>query len=367
VSRQEPESSEALRQRYQWLLLAYPRWYRRERGLEILTTLLDAAAAGQRWPAAREAADIIGRGVWCRLRPPRPVYLVAFVPVSLFAAFTAAAVAIWLALTLFAPVPTDEVAAAVARAATGQAPRDLPGPAASCNDVYCHEQWSPGGDQVVTEDRPFYDGNHLDAVVVGYWIADDDMPGWIDNARRRLAADGWSLGPLTTQEDGFRGFAAETPELQLRMSAFPSDPGGPTPPLMYPRAAVVVQSKAPAGLSTLSGVAFAVGLLIGWLLTGRVVRRLGRRPSRANIFASSGLVAVGLAGLVDGLLLIGSVADVAHAATNGRAPLTELLMAPTSVTFPVLEVPAAMAALAALVTLVGTRPRRAGDSWRPIS
>lgn len=40
-----------LRRCYQRRLRAYPRWYRRERGAEILTVLLDAAAPGQRRPA----------------------------------------------------------------------------------------------------------------------------------------------------------------------------------------------------------------------------------------------------------------------------------------------------------------------------
>jgi hypothetical protein len=38
---------------YRRLMWAYPRWYRRERGAELVTTLLDDAAPGQRWPRGR--------------------------------------------------------------------------------------------------------------------------------------------------------------------------------------------------------------------------------------------------------------------------------------------------------------------------
>ena len=357
---------EVLRRRYRLLLLAYPRWYRRERGLEMLTTLLDAAAAtGQRRPTVREAVDIVGGGVRCRLRPPRPVFLLAFVPVSVFAAFTGAAVAIWLALTLLAPIPTDDVAAAVARTATGQAPRNVPGPTASCNDVYCDEQWSPGGDQVVAEDRLLSAGNHLDAVVVGYWIADDDIPAWIDDARSRLAAAGWNVGPLEIQvegqpDEGFRRFTAETPDLQLSMHAFSRGERAASPGI-FPPAAIQVQSKAPAGLSTLSGAAFLVSLLTGWLLTGWVVRRFRTHRLRLTAVAVGAVAAFGavlMAILVDGELLLGSVAD---AANNDRAPVAELLATLTFVTFPPLAFLAALAALAAVVTLVAAamplRPR----------
>lgn len=51
--------SESLARRYRRLLSAYPGTYQRERGDEILATLLDMSAPGRRWPAPREVAGIL--------------------------------------------------------------------------------------------------------------------------------------------------------------------------------------------------------------------------------------------------------------------------------------------------------------------
>ncbi|HMH94538.1 MAG TPA: hypothetical protein VK586_26065 [Streptosporangiaceae bacterium] len=45
----------ALERRWRWLLRAYPAWYRRERGDEILGTLMEASPPGRRRPSLRDA------------------------------------------------------------------------------------------------------------------------------------------------------------------------------------------------------------------------------------------------------------------------------------------------------------------------
>jgi hypothetical protein len=55
-----------LERRYKVLLLAYPAWYRRERGAEILTTLLDASPPGAAWPSARDAISLLMGGLKIR-------------------------------------------------------------------------------------------------------------------------------------------------------------------------------------------------------------------------------------------------------------------------------------------------------------
>ncbi|GAA2376034.1 hypothetical protein Cme02nite_10380 [Catellatospora methionotrophica] len=57
----------ALERRYRRLMLWYPRSYRDSRGDEIVSTLLDLAPPGQRWPTAVEAADLIEGGLRRRL------------------------------------------------------------------------------------------------------------------------------------------------------------------------------------------------------------------------------------------------------------------------------------------------------------
>lgn len=51
--------TESLERRYRRLLSAYPGSYQRERGDEILATLLDMSAPDRRWPAPREVAGLL--------------------------------------------------------------------------------------------------------------------------------------------------------------------------------------------------------------------------------------------------------------------------------------------------------------------
>ena len=55
-----------LEQRCRSLLRAYPRWYRRQRGEEMVATLLEASQLGQRWPSARDTRALIVGGLRVR-------------------------------------------------------------------------------------------------------------------------------------------------------------------------------------------------------------------------------------------------------------------------------------------------------------
>jgi hypothetical protein len=55
-----------LERRCRRLLRAYPRWYRRQRGDEMLATLLEASQPGQRWPSARDVRALIMGGLRVR-------------------------------------------------------------------------------------------------------------------------------------------------------------------------------------------------------------------------------------------------------------------------------------------------------------
>lgn len=49
-----------------WLLLAYPRWYRKERTDEILDTLLEVAGPDRSWPSSRDSSALILGGLRVR-------------------------------------------------------------------------------------------------------------------------------------------------------------------------------------------------------------------------------------------------------------------------------------------------------------
>ncbi|MET8548937.1 hypothetical protein [Micromonospora zamorensis] len=87
-----------LERSYRRLLRAYPGFYRRERGLEILTTLLDAAEPGQVRPSRGEAAHLLANGLRYRFVPPTWIGRLATGLVTIWAAVVlsgAGALAVW--------------------------------------------------------------------------------------------------------------------------------------------------------------------------------------------------------------------------------------------------------------------------------
>ena len=58
----------SLERRYRKLLRAYPVGYRAQREEEILGTYLELASQDRRWPAARDAADVLAGSLRERLR-----------------------------------------------------------------------------------------------------------------------------------------------------------------------------------------------------------------------------------------------------------------------------------------------------------
>ncbi len=55
-----------LERRCRWLLRAYPAWYRRKRGEEMLGTLLEASPPGRKWPSVRDARALVIGGLRVR-------------------------------------------------------------------------------------------------------------------------------------------------------------------------------------------------------------------------------------------------------------------------------------------------------------
>lgn len=55
-----------LERRYRALLRAYPRWYRRVRGEEMLATLLESSQPGRSWPSARDSRALVMGGLRVR-------------------------------------------------------------------------------------------------------------------------------------------------------------------------------------------------------------------------------------------------------------------------------------------------------------
>ncbi|HCT78837.1 MAG TPA: hypothetical protein DGG94_17180 [Micromonosporaceae bacterium] len=311
--------AEVLRRRYQRLLWAYPNWYRQERGLEMLSTLLEGSKPGQRRPSNADILDVIGRGLRCRFRIPRG-HQHAFITViaMLFCAFTGSA-AVAMTFASQPSVPSEDEAVAVAQLATGEPVRNLSGPVIACT-YFCPEQWQRGGDQVVTFDDPFEENNGVDHVTVVYWTPTSQLPSAVGDARTRLTANGWQIGDLTIQDDGTRNFDANKDGLSMYLVAFNEPAGAPPLQLSFEKELPDLPAAAIGGL--------AAGLLTGWMLTVWILQRYRRhdfRVKRAAFLCAVPVLMVML--LTDLLLLQFMVAVLVSAGSSAPAAFFSLLPA----------------------------------------
>jgi hypothetical protein len=108
---------------YRWLLLSYPRDYRRERGAEILETLQDIAPQRR---GLRVGANLIRHGLRARLgRPARRSVVVWASAFAVACGLFAASFGIWVAWLGSRPLDHNELAATVEQLYPGEQIRDI--------------------------------------------------------------------------------------------------------------------------------------------------------------------------------------------------------------------------------------------------
>ncbi|MER7007271.1 hypothetical protein ABT297_30110 [Dactylosporangium sp. NPDC000555] len=274
-----PEDTRTARlaRRYRWLLLAYPRTYRRERSPEILATLLDAAGPSQSRPAAREAAQLLRHGLGRRVAEfgRRAFVVAAFAAV--LGGLSGIALGSWLAwrnVDLMAPDGTTAIS--LARTA-------LPGPIDDKGDYSARENtfWNP------YSNKTLHGGT---GVRVGRTRVDGTMPpnagfeqvaaavqeqmraqGWHDVhttiERYEPNSSPWAMAEVTGTRDGYFAGVQVTPE--------DGNPATLTFDLMW--------AEPPGHLrdTILGGLAGALlGALLG-LYSSKRMRRYGRGMQRA--------------------------------------------------------------------------------------
>lgn len=115
-----------LARRYRRWLLAYPRAYRRERGPEILATLLEAAEPGQDRPPAREAWQLLRHGLGRRVADAGIRGFVVAVFAAALGALSGIALGSWLCWQQVGPMTPDKATAA--RVAATVLPMDAEDP-----------------------------------------------------------------------------------------------------------------------------------------------------------------------------------------------------------------------------------------------
>jgi hypothetical protein len=210
---------------YRRLLWVYPRFYRRERGLEILTTLLDAAEPGQTRPSRDEAVWILLTGLRLRLVPPGWAGKLVTVLVTVWTALLlsgAGAYATWSASFL-----ADTDIAALSDSLAGRAPSSTYsiGEGNLLAVAYGHQAEGefpqPGAEG--------WDGP-LPAPIGRTLVYPAGDPAVLGDAERALAGRGWQIGSIVdgtfwAHRDGVLLRMATGPE-QVTVSAYPAEPGG---------------------------------------------------------------------------------------------------------------------------------------------
>ncbi|GLW35914.1 hypothetical protein [Actinoplanes regularis] len=260
---------------YRRLLLAYPRFYRRERGLEILTTLMDAAEPGQTRPSRGEAMYLLLIGLRYRFVPPNWISGVAAALVTIWVAVVFSGAG---ALAVFAaqrPDPprlaalSDELAgqpAATSMDDAGGQPAMTAYFAATSNvlQTFGDEGWS--GSLPVPEEQ-----NR------GYVV--QDSTAVVDAAYQRLQRDGWTMGARVSGV-----FWAERDGALIRVAA------------PYDLAAVDISwyPVEPPGLPAGAIAGFVIGGLLAW----QAMTWLAHRVSRTAPATRRRLLLLGVPALV---------------------------------------------------------------------
>jgi hypothetical protein len=273
------ENIDRLTRAYRRLLWAYPRYYRRVRGTEMLTTLLDAAAPGQRRPSRRDVVDLLGGGLRCRLRvPPGPSYRLVALGVALVVAGAGAWLGTLAGWHMSPSLPTEAEVIAAATVAVPDAAQRLPARRKHC-DRSC---WPNPSDDLIVYDDPFQSDDTMPSlsdpdrprdtapstnrVYLPLTMPHEEMRDIAVRAHDRLAAAGWRVSPVRTHYD-MRLFWATKGELTLRFEG-----RGNTMP-DYPAVAIIVHHDAPPAALPAAVAGFVVGLVIGWWLAAFAVRR----------------------------------------------------------------------------------------------
>ncbi|BCJ43429.1 hypothetical protein GCM10010168_42610 [Actinoplanes ianthinogenes] len=249
---------------YRRLLWAYPRFYRRERGLEILTTLMDAAEPGQTRPSRGEALHLLLIGLRYRFVPPGWISAVVAGFVTLWVALVCSGLGTVAVYAAQRPEPprlaalADQLAgqpSATSTDASGYNPVELAylaGTSGTLND-FSGQGWT-GSRPVPDEQSRGYDGV-------------PDVPGVLTAAYQRLQHDGWAMGEVVRDENSPDGvFWAERDGALITV-------GG-----TYEHSGITVHwyPVEPPGLLAGAIAGFVIGALLAWQALTWLAHRVAR-------------------------------------------------------------------------------------------
>ncbi len=266
---------------HRWLLLAYPRKYRRERGAEILETVRDVAPTRR---LLRVAVNLLGHGLRARLGRPSSRSVVVWAAVFATAcALFAASFGSWLAWLGSRPLDHNELAAAIGQLYPDQrvSSIDSHDPPAVFVIYGSPLSWNSASDLLLG------DGNEYSLAGLGAsfdQLPADSRPQVLAELRQRLRAAGWdSTEPIYSPAydcipDDPRCDPASIPT-EITVSARRGDnildvhinDENTTPLMDFALTRSTPRSAYPFGV-----LAFLLGGAGGWCLFGWVSRRTER-------------------------------------------------------------------------------------------
>jgi hypothetical protein len=173
---------------YRWLLRAYPADYRRERGLEIVQTFLDA---GRSRPSLREAINLVRHGMRARLGRPASQLVVLWASLfSLVCGLFVAAAAVRLAWETAKPLPSKaETVQIFETVLPGQGLSDQIERSPAMFVIYGQPLGPANVDTLFFGDGGEYQFGHTASSVSGHPMPDPRQV--LPSIRERLRANGW--------------------------------------------------------------------------------------------------------------------------------------------------------------------------------
>jgi hypothetical protein len=268
--------TDKLTRRYRQLLLAYPRAYRRSRGDELLSALLDAAPPGRTAPTVREAANLIRHGLRARLGRPASRTVVAWAVLTVvISGLFSAAFATRAGWETARPLPrTAEARAMLAEILPGQEFTDIQDAPAMFVMYGQPLSWNSARDLLFGDG-----GEYAQSGIAGGVSAPAPPPQeTVALVQHNLRAHGWTVHSLKVRDiytcrepcDPDGGYA----------TVFRMDVYSPEAPISPPVSAGFVRATPfavyPFGLT--GGI---LGAVVAFLLFGWASRRTeGRHPAR---------------------------------------------------------------------------------------
>ena len=268
-----PGADRRLERAYRRLLLAYPGRYRRRYAAEIVTTLLETAAPGQRRPHRADAWHLLASGLRQRFRLPtgRPLAGIAAVLITLITGAFGAAAGSWAGAQTFAPLPDP---AAIAQLVTGTG--------GTTAQTHNGSSWT----------APF---RYSSAEVAGTWP--------IEPSRQRFSAAGWQVGPVEPLDGSASSFdpaTGATIKLPVHNNEFRAEKDGIAVSVRASRVTdtgsvdTEVWAQATPAFLPLIVAGAAAGLIAGWLLAAAGAYRLQRARRRRVAAVVTGLAVLAL-------------------------------------------------------------------------